>query len=513
MKRFWITSGIIFGLILVFIVGLGVILVLSPGSRIFGIQYVSAFVGKNDVSEEYLDYIDGDIFVTTRDIPVIIDVQPYGRTKVEFSQHYHGYTLDSVNIPDCKITRTAAGIEVKTSEVVKFLFGGNNSHYLKITVPASWATSGRHSIYINGERSQITLQSADDITLKFVDLTFNGNNTLNLNAKVVCKNLTAFTKGKQEFNKNVVAQNYDITTISGSLTFVGDVEGNLNIKSSSGSVYLNKVMGNANITTTTGEVAGVENAKPVIYGNANIETGRGRVVIGELLSNKNNITTAAGSITINTMMGGSVTSPRGAITINSMVSGTISGGTKDVNIKAVSSSATISSTKGNVYVGDLSSSATAKNITVSSTNGKITAKNTQGNVDISSSNGDVVLYNGNANNIKINSAKTVTATGLLGKVSVSAKKDINLAFASVSGDVDVNGSAGCHNINISANKTNLDSVNVYLTTTKGGSAKVYQGTSLKEEGLNISPASAGATLKNIKVNAPNCKINLYLKAA
>ena len=513
MKRLWLTVGMIFGLALLFIVGLGVILILSPGSRIFGIQYVSAFVGKNDVSEEYSEYIDGDIFVTTRDIPVIIDVQPYGRTKIEFSQHYHGYTLDRVNIPNCKITRTASGIEVKTSEVVKFLLGGNDAHYLKITVPYSWATSGQHSIYVNGENSPITLQSADDVTLKFVDLTFNANNALNLNAKVVCKNLTAFSKQKQVFNDKVSAENYDITTINGNLTFNGEIEGNLKVKTTSGSVYFKKVKGNAVITTGNGEVAGIDNINPIIYGNATIETGRGRVVIDELLGDSNHIKTAGGSITINTVLAGNIESARGAITIDSFVSGTINGGVKDVTVKSVSTSATIASTKGNVYVGEDATGKTAKNIKVSSTNGKITAKNTIGSVEIYSSNGDIVLDNKSATSIKINGAKTVTATGLLGSVDVSAQNDIYLTFRNVSGNVNVNGSARCHNINIKAEHTNYNDVNVYLETTKGGNASVYRGESLLKQGLKISPETEQATLKTIKVNAPNCQINLYLKAA
>ncbi|MBQ7579171.1 MAG: hypothetical protein IJT25_01420 [Clostridia bacterium] len=510
MKRFWITTGIVFGLALLFVVGLGVILILAPGSRIMGLQYVSAFIGKNDITEEYAEYIDGDIYVKTRDIPVVIDVQPYGKTKVEFSQHYHGYTTDKDNVPNCKISRTVSGIEIETQEVVKFLFGGNDAHFLKITVPSSWALSGRHSIYVNGENSPITLQSADDITLKFVNLTFNANNILNINTKLNCKTLTAYTRKNLELNKDVVAENYNITTAGASINFVGDIEGNLTAKTSGGSVHFTKVKGDVNIKTGTGEVAGVDDKKPIIYGSANIETGRGRVVLDELLGENNNIKTASGSITIETILEGNIASPRGKITIGSIISGEITGGNKDVVISSIVNSATISSTKGNIYVGDLQSNKIAKNITISSTNGKIVAKNTVGSVSITTTNGDVVLYNSSANDISVSSGKTVVATGLLGKVNISAKRDINIAFNKISGDVEINGTANCRNINITANKTKLDDVNVYLSATKGGTAFLYEGEQLNKSGLSIEPETVVDSAKNIRVNAPNCNIKLYL---
>ena len=514
MKRFWVTTGIVFGLVLLFIVGLGVILMLSPGSRIFGLQYVSAFIGKNDVTEAYSDYIDGDIYITSNDIPVVLSIEPYGKTSVEFSQHYHGFTTDKTNIPNCKIERTTQGLEIETAEIGRFLiFGRNDKYSLTVRIPASWATSGRHSIYVNGKNSPITINNADDTTLSFINLSLLGNNSLTINTKLTCKNLTAYTRNAAEFNKNIVAENYDISSNGASLTFGGTIEGNLTAKTTNGYVHFYKVKGDVNIKTSSGEVAGIENNNPIVYGNANIETGRGRVVIDELLSSNNTIKTAGGSVTINTMIGGTINADRATITIGDMVSGTINGGVKDVKIGSVSNSATIVSTKGNIYVGNEANAKTAKNIIASSTNGKITATNTVGSVKLTTTNGDVVLKNKSANDIKIDSAKTVTATGLMGNVNVSAKKDISLTFSAINGNVNVDGSAGCHNININATQTNLSSVNVYLSTTKGGNARVYQGDTLKEEGLNVSPASPNSTLKNIKVNAPNCAINLYLKAA
>ena len=89
MKRFWITIGVLLGCALLFCVGLGVILALAPGSRIFGITYVSASVGKANLSEEWMDSVSGDIFIQTREIPVELSFEPYGKFKVEFVQEYN----------------------------------------------------------------------------------------------------------------------------------------------------------------------------------------------------------------------------------------------------------------------------------------------------------------------------------------------------------------------------------------------------------------------------------------
>jgi len=337
---------------------------------------------------------------------------------------------------------------------------------------------------------------------------------LAINTKLSCKNLTAYTRKAAEFNNNIVAENYNISTNSGNLTFAGTIEGNLNAKTTSGFVHFGKVKGDVSIKTSTGEVAGIDNAKPVIYGKANIETGRGRVVIDELLNADNHIKTAGGSINIETMMGGTLESPRGAINVGSMNSGTLNGGTKDVVVGSVSGSAKITSTKGNVYVGDFEGSKTARNITASSTNGKITLKNTIGSVNVATTNGEVELYNSSASAIKLESGKGVVATGLLGKVDISAKKDINVAFNMVSGDVDISGTAGCKNINITANKTELENVNVHLKTAgKNLLAKVYEGNSLTKDGAEIKIDSSVASAKNIKVTATGANINLYLKQA
>ena len=148
----------------------------------------------------------------------------------------------------------------------------------------------------------------------------------------------------------------------------------------------------------------------------------------------------------------------------------------------------------------------------SSTNGKITLKNTLGSVKIATTNGEIELYNTSANDIKIDSGKTIIATGLLGKVDISAKKDINIAFNSISENVIVMGAARCKNINITANKTSINNLNVYLATTgKNNLAKIYKGETVFKEAATIQPDEANNLLKTIKVNASNCNINLYLK--
>ena len=513
MKRFLITISLILGCALLFVVGLGVILALAPGSRIFGIEYVSAQVGKANVTEEWAEYINGDIYLNTKDVPITINFEPYGTTKVEFNQNFSGYTTGGLRVPEAEIVKDNNGITVKTNEIQKFLIGRSANYGLTLTLPSSWGTSGRHSIYIYGNNSKITVNADENITLKFVQLKLNGKGNVALNCKIETRDLEIYspksiTVGQDLFAENITAQSH-----SGNINIDYALSGNLNVKTVSGNVNFISCV-NATIETSSGKVTCNADSS-VIYNKANITTKSGSVTLSCLMGTleNNNITTNSGSININTMFAGSLNSERGKISVNTLFEANVIGGTNTITIGSVGKSINIESKRGKVMVGSLDGEV-ANNVTVTTTTGDIIASNTSGNVSLTTKSGKVTLYNTKSNNVSINSGSTVLATGLMGSVNIASNGEMNLAVNSVNDDITITGGSKCGKINITFENVKLSEINYNITTTSksGGIARIYSGQTVEKEGVSLTPETITENLKTLTINATKCKINAYFMA-
>lgn len=514
MKRFFITISLILGCALLFCVGLGVILALAPGSRIFGIEYVSAQIGKADIVKEWSEYVEGDIYINTKDIPVNINFEPYGTTKVEFIQHYSGYTTGGYRVPSAEIEKNGRGITISTNEIERFLIGKNHKYALNVTLPASWGTSGRHSVYVNGKSSKINLNADENNcgTLKFVELSLNSKNDVNLNCKLDVRNLNIYSSKSLVLDENLMAQNITFESHSGNLSVKYNVLGNLNVKTVSGDVKFLSC-NNANIETSGGKVSGLEGGC-IISGKTNIKTRSGSVSIQNMagLGEENVVTTNAGSINIETMLSGKIASPRGKINIKTLSNAEIIGGTNTITLGSVYGTATISSKRGTVNVGSLGEKCTVNNLTVSTSSGNINAYNTKGEINLTTKNGNVKLHNSQSSKITINSGKEVVATGLRGEVNISANGEMNLGFSNFNANTQIKGNKKCEKINISIENKTEEQLNYNITTTKKGVAKVYSGNVCIKEGLSVATSEPKDTLKTLTVDATSCNINVYLKA-
>lgn len=511
MKRFLITISLILGCALLFVVGLGVILALAPGSRIFGIEYVSAQVGKANVKKEWAEYVNGDIYLNTKDVPITINFEPYGTTKIEFNQNFSGYTTGGFRVPSAEIVKDNDGITVNTNEIQKFLIGRSADYGLTLTLPSSWGTSGRHSIYINGNNSKITVNADENVTLKFVQLKLNGKGNLTLNCKIDTRDLEIYSPKSINIGQNLLAENITAQSHSGNIAIDYALGGNLNVKTVSGNVNFISCI-NATIETSSGKVT-CNSSDSVIYNKANITTKSGSVNLSLLKGTieDNSITTNSGTINIDNMFAGTISSARGKINVKTLFEAKIIGGTNTITIGSVGKSAIIESKRGKVNVGNLDGGKIANNVTVTTTSGDIVASNTSGNVNLTTKSGNVSLYNTKASDITINSGSKVLATGLMGKVNISGNAEMNLAFSAVSGDVQILGNSKCRKINVSFENVKAADVNYNLTTTSksGGIARIYSGQTLEKEGLSLVPDEPNETGNTIIISATKCKINAY----
>ena len=511
MKRFLLTVGILFGCALLFFFGTALVLAMAPGSSIFGVQYVSAFVGSNVVEEEWASYINGDIYVNAKDVPVIIDVRNYSKTKVTFSQKYQGYTIGASRVPNCDIEKTNKGIEITTHEIEKFLIGGSKEYALTITIPASWATSGTHSIYVQSNHSNVTFSSenGNESTLRFKNIELNAGANVAFNCPVKCKNLDFYTANSQTLNEKVSADDYNIRTSAGDITFVGNCVGDIKVTSQRGSVKFVSCQ-NATIKTTSGKVYG---DSPVVYGKADISTDRGGVVLGEVLGENSTITTHGGSIVIGNFVGGKLVSPRGKIKITEVVNTEIVGGVNDVIVERVAGSATISTTRGNIYIGSEGGAEVVGNVSATSSSGNIVATKTAGTLTFNTDSGDVKLSNGSSANITIESARRVEATGLVGKVVINASGACDLGFSKITDAVKVAGLQNCSKIKITVDDALANSnLNIKINGKSKFVGKVYAGEELKQSGQNVAIKEAGTTAPTLEVEAGNCNVSVYYNA-
>lgn len=510
MKRFLITISIILASALLFFVGLFVILVLAPGSRIFGIEYVSAQVGVADISQEWAEYIDGDIYLNTKDVPVTINFEPYGRTKVEFVQHYSGYTTGGFRVPDAQIIKDANGITVNTNEIQRFLFGTNHEYGLVITLPLSWGTSGRHSIYVVGENSKTTINANADATLEFVELSLKGKGEIALNCNFDIRTFSFYTPKKLNLESNHYAQNVSVETTSADVNLNYALSGN--IEASMGAGDLGFVScNNANITTSSGKVFGL-NDGGIVYGNVNIKSLGGDIELLSLngVSDENQISSTSGDITIGTLTRGYVKSERGDILISSLITATIENDRGKTNVGAVSGSVNVSSQSGKVCVGSFVDGV-ARNVTVSTTSGDCVLKNTVGAVKVTSSSGEVELFNTTSTNVEISSGNKIFATGLLGGAKISSNANITLHFSRIVSENVITGNQKCRNINISVENLTPSQFSYSLKTTADneGMASIYSGSTCLAQDLVLEANNGSGKLT---VSGTGCRINIYTPA-
>lgn len=508
MKRIFITLSILLACALLFAVGMFVVLAIAPGSEIFGISYVSATIGKADISEQWPDEISGDIFINTTEIPVVINFEPYGVTKVEFVQNYAGYTTSKNRVPSAEITRDTNGVTVTTNEVVKFLIGSNKDSALTVTVPLSWAVSGTHSIYVNGQSSPVSINAGSEYTLRLDELAIKSKQKINFNSKLEVEKLKLNTNHSVVLGDGVNAKNVDFKSNAGDLTIKSALAGNLNAETTSGDIFFVSCE-DATIKTSGGRVQAVSNTGCIINGTANITTKSGRVNIAQINgAGDSSIKTNNGDVIINKLTSAKITSTRGKISVGELASVVINGGAGDVKIGKVSDTATIKTKRGDVTVGDLNDKA-VNNVSVSTTYGKIVLKNTRGEVSASTSYSTIALSNCGADKVSLSAGKTVLATGLTGAVNIWAKGNIHAAFTSVTDNCSVIGGKNCKKINISVDDY-ASNFEYNLTTTKAKkvASRLFVGNNISEQALKVCSPNAGSG-NTLTVNAKKCNINLY----
>lgn len=450
MRRFLIWVGVLVGAFIIVVLGMGLFLMLAPGSQLFGIKYIKATAGNTaNVTREYTGTLEGDLVIETTGVPITIEYHPYTNFQFTFVQKFNGFTRSKIDVPDVKVTKDEAGnLVVHTSEFTKFLWGNNSKGYsLTCKVPATYRN---HSLTVSSNGSSVYVSAHNDAVAdinKLVvatkgGLSFGGkinisefiiNNTkyhLTIPASVNVKSANLMCKDKGVTIESAVSGDINFSSKKGSLQFVSC--NNLSASCSSGSVISTSsgtsVAGNATIKTGGKGKVVLQH----VGGNLEIGAAKGAVEIGlndkgtqAGVGQKVNIGTSSGWVSIN-----------GSYNPELLVNIKTSSG--KVFVKSAISKLEVETKSGSVEVKE------AAELKIAATKGNIKVEKFTISADISTTSGDVtVAGNSLFGRLKITTGKNghVNATNLGGQTTISAGGSINAQFTNILGKIDISGTS------------------------------------------------------------------------
>lgn len=461
MRRFFGVLGILLGACLLVFIGMGVFLMLAPGTKLFGVQYIKpSSTTSANVTKEYSDVVNGGISIETYGVPINIEYTTSGSFSFEFIQKFNGFTRSKIDQPTLSVGLDDDGnLFVRTSEFKRFIWGSNaNGYVLNCKIPALY----KKSLTISSTASNINLSANADTVGNISNLTIITKGSLKMTGDFVVEKL-ACRDIKQKINIPLsvqltgdvnIQQNKKSTSIAaniggkltfaskgGSLTFNscaqleattkgGSVKsittetavyGNAIISSGRGSVTLQHVGGDLQITTSRGKIVlgqNQESVKAGCDGKVNLKTTSGKVLI------KGNYTATDKSVNITTTSGDIRVGESGRIELNKL--------TKDqVSIKEL----VINTKKGKVVVE------TAENVKITGKTGNVTVANFA-KATIKTTSGDVKVGTrviGAELDITTGTNGNVQAYYLTGKTTINTKGKVYTSFKSLMGKIEING--------------------------------------------------------------------------
>ena len=97
MRNFFIIVGVFFGAVLLAFIGMGLFLMLSPGAKLFGVQYVKAIeTSSADVTRKIEVAPTGNIVLETYGVPTNIEYSTSGFFEFHFVQKFNGFTRTDI---------------------------------------------------------------------------------------------------------------------------------------------------------------------------------------------------------------------------------------------------------------------------------------------------------------------------------------------------------------------------------------------------------------------------------
>ena len=413
MRNFFIIVGVLLGTVILAFVGMGLFLMLAPGTRLFGVQYVKA---TNTASVDDVRRVEeiptGNIIIESYGVPTNIEYTTNGFFEFHFVQKFNGFTKTNAEKPSLSVyTDDNGNLIVKTNEFVPFIWGNNNNGYvLDCKIPASFLD---RSIKITSTKSKVVVNTDNYATAEISEMSISTKGAVSFAGRLDFQTLKVNSaKKKIVLPETMAINNLEISSGNKSVTVKSEVSGKIAFKSNKGSLLFNKCA-ELLVETKRGSIEGREDGT-CVSGNAKITTTTGKVVLQHV----------GGDLSVKTT--------NGRVYI---------GQNLDCSVKGVTGKTTIETTKGNVYlVGTYGSD--DKIVKVTTKSGDVIVGNNQRpkneKEEVPLSTIAVIEINTSKGRVEIESATKVAATTSSGNVVVGSFKEATITTSS--GDVDVTAS-------------------------------------------------------------------------
>ena len=510
-KRIGIILVLLFVFSILFVLSCTLVMFLAPGTEIFGVRYVSAFVGnyEKDVS---IESFSGDVYIETQNVPITIEFVDYYATNLSFHQNFTGFTQTKINQAGVDYYVENGDLKIKTTEFIKFIYANedyDNFHFV-LRLPAYAFNASQRSINITAGQSPVKFVGSP----KLKNLNISTSGVISVDGNVSVYNDFILKIGKStEIGDSFNLTNLDVTTRGDAyVNITKAISGDLKVNTRGGDVMFISC-NNLYAETVSGSIRGTGTNGAVVDYNVNIKTRSGSVELAEANKMyqarvcKSTIETKSGKVNITNAYDIDVVSDSGNVFI---------GNANNVNITNRIGLVEVKESNGNLYINNANGASVAgengalKNVKIESNSGVIKVYNTKGTVDLKSNYNSVTFKNQTSSRIYLYAGKKLVAENLFGEVTAYATENVSMKFSQITANISVEVGNKAKVVDIDATCSKIGTVSYVLRSTKGERAKLYAGDDLIADNSTISNVQSGQYLINVKT--VYARTSLYFSA-
>lgn len=505
-RKIFMGIFIIIASVALFFVGSLVVLFLAPGVEIFGVRYVAP--GVSDFGQSVkLESFDGNIYLTTSDVPINIHYTQYYSSEISFKQKFIGFTRSENKTAGLEVSYSEfdgkKNLIIKTEELKKWLYAQESEEYFSCDLYLPVAYNSERNIYVKSNTSSLNVVgSAVCSSLEFEsEGAFKVVNTLSVSQKLKC-----YTTQSIDLHEGVTALNCDLKSTRGAITIANAVAGELVAETRGGDIKFVSCKA-LSATTESGAVRGVGEGLPSVSGSVTINTRGGAVNLGAVGTSgaEVDITSTSGSVDIAELINGKIQNERGRVFVGKATNLEIVDNIGNITVGQALGSLIVEGRNGKVELG---SSGVIMNPTVRTTTGAIKLINAAGTVDVKSVSNSVDFANKSSANITLHAGKNLTAKELFGVVKIYTNGNADIKFKEITANVSIETGSKSDSVVVDATCCSFSSVDYHIESTKGTRAEVYAGTEMLKNGAKITSGDNGKRL--IKAISSYAKIVLKL---
>ena len=362
---FFITLGVALACVATFVL----VLFLAPGFSVFGLKYIAKgthVVNENCVIAEKMEggNFSGSIRVEVDDIPVQVVFTQRFSYQVEYYDNFNGLTNTKIDDPSIAFSKDPDGTAViKVTSFRKFVYeNANSTRYIKLLIPSSsigGINAGKTNLKIVSKTSPVSFadEVADHYDPVFNNIEIETYGKITSATKVIAntytlKTINAIMIGESE-TENINATNYVLESTGGKIVVDRPVLGDITATTKNARIQIlscNNFIANSGY----GDVySSREDAGVVINGSANITTTAGKINIDSILGTdaKSYVTTKTGNVTIKRAMDVELTTTRGFVVVNSARKANINTSSGSITVTEVTEKINAKSKRGKINLG------------------------------------------------------------------------------------------------------------------------------------------------------------------